>query len=76
MRFKAKQVLNGTNKGKWAVFTGTKYFTRTVTEDKQAAEIEALKETGRWHQAQIDKVDIALRKLGALDERDPHGYMC
>lgn len=34
MKYNAKQM----NDGKWAVFTGKKYFTSTVTDDKNEAE--------------------------------------
>ena len=72
MKFKAKQRADGT----WAVFTGKKYFTGSVTPHKRTAEIEALHRSGRWYQDQIDKVDARLDELGAFDHSDPHGYMC
>ena len=71
MKYKAKQMKNG----KWAVFTGKQYFTDTVTENKHDATVRALEMSGCWYRDQIDKVDDALRKLGAFDENDGHGYM-
>jgi hypothetical protein len=75
MKYRVKELKS--KPGHFAVFeTKTMFLSLTITTDKRAAEIEALHENGRWHQAQIDKIDNKLRKLDALDERDPHGYMC
>lgn len=76
MRYKAFKFEHGPNAGKWAVGFGQKYFSNTITQDEREAKITALHMTGQWHQAQIDKVDDALRKLDALNEMDPHGYLC
>ena len=50
MKYRADQLSNG----QYAVFTGRKYFTATVTDSKTEAERNAFIESMRWHQWQID----------------------
>ena len=71
MKLKIKQLQNG----KWAAFKGARYFTNTVRDTEREARIARLEEIGREAQARIDSVDRQLEKLGALDSKDPHGYL-
>lgn len=71
VRLNIKQLENG----KWAAFTGTKYYTATVRDTEREARIARLEEIGREAQDVIDAVDRQLDKLGALDAKDPHGYL-
>jgi len=65
-----------TKDGQWAHFIGAnKYYLASVRPTEREARIEALRERAREAQDVIDAVDSALRKLGALDERDPHDYL-
>jgi hypothetical protein len=61
--------------GKWAAFSGNKYFAATVRDTEREARVARLHQIGREAQARIDEVDNRLRELGALDESDPHGYL-
>ena len=61
--------------GKWAAFTGAKYYTASVRDTEREARIARLHEIGREAQDIIDAVDHGLEKLGALDAKDPHGYL-
>ena len=61
--------------GKYAAFKGAKYSTGTVRDTEREARIARLQEIGREAQDVIDAVDRNLDKLGALDSKDPHGYM-
>lgn len=74
MKFRAKEMKS--KPGHYAVFYGKKFYTNTVTTDKREAEITALHMTGQWHDQQILEVEAKLRKLGALNENDPRGYLC
>ena len=53
MKYRADQLSNG----QYAVFTGRKYFTDTVTDSKAEAKRNAFIESMRWHQWQIDKIE-------------------
>ncbi len=72
INLKIKQLQNG----KWAAFKGNAFYLNTVRDTEREARIARLQEIGRIGQDQIDAADSALRKLGALDESDPHGYLC
>lgn len=62
--------------GKWAACYGAhRYHPGTVRDTEQAARVARLEEIGREAQDTIDEVDRQLDKLGALDARDPHGYL-
>ena len=61
--------------GRWAAFTGKKYYSATVRDTKNKATVARLEEIGREAQDIIDAVDRRLEKLGALDAKDPHGYL-
>lgn len=71
IRIKTKQLKDG----KWTVITGKKYFLYTVSDSELQARVRGLEAFGRRGQAMIDAADRALEKLGALDPRDPHGYL-
>lgn len=71
LRLKIKQLQNG----KWAAFTGVRYYKNTVRDTERAARIARLEEIGREAQDVIDAVDRELEKFGALDPKDPHGYL-
>ena len=71
VRLTIKQLQNG----KWAAFTGAKYYTNTVRDTEREARVARLEEIGREAQDVLDAVDNQLRKLDAYDERDPHGYL-
>ena len=68
---KVKQLQNG----KWAAFKGKGYYVDTVRDSEKEARIARLQEIGREGQDRIDAADRELQKLGALDEKDPHGYL-
>ena len=63
MKYKAKQLSNG----QYAVFTGRKYFTATVTNSKTEAERNAFIESMRWHQWQIDKIEREMDNSGLFE---------
>ena len=58
MKYKAKQL----NNGKWAVFSGKKYFKSTVTDNKNDATILACERSAQWHHAQIDQCSLDWEK--------------
>ena len=62
--------------GQWAAFSGAAYWTSTVADTEKEARIKRLQDIGRDAQETIDSVDKELEKLGALDTKDPHGYLC
>jgi len=72
VRIKTKQFKDG----KWAVFTGERYYLNTVSDTELQARIKGLQAHGRRGQDMIDAADRELEKLGALDPKDPHGYLC
>lgn len=63
MKYRAKQLSNG----QYAVFTGRKYFTGTVTDSKTEAERNAFIESMRWHQWQIDKIEREMDNSGLFE---------
>lgn len=71
MKYNAKQM----NDGNFAVFTGKQYFTDTITSNERDAHVRALQLSAQWHQEQIDKAMNELDKLGAIDPRDPKGFL-
>ncbi len=71
LRIKVKQLQNG----KWAAFKGKGYFVSTVRDTERESRIARLQEIGRQGQDLIDAADRGLDKLGALDSKDPHGYL-
>jgi hypothetical protein len=56
------------NATEYAVFAGSSYFTHTVTTNENDAKIQAAMKTAHWHQAQMDKMEKVLEKLGAFDD--------
>ena len=76
MRYKAKKIKYGEQKGKWAVWKGKKYYISTITDKKIDAQYTAIAWTAHYHQSQIDECDEAMDKLGLLDHYDPSGYRC
>lgn len=54
--------------GRWAAWTGNKYFTDTVAATADEARVLRLKQIGREAQDTIDAVDRGLEALGALDD--------
>ncbi len=72
LRLTIKQLANG----QWAAWTGKKYYKATVSATERDARIARLQEIGRSGQDLIDAADKELEKLGALDQADPHGYLC
>lgn len=79
MRVKTKPIIRQLESGKWAAFvskTSPKYYLATVRDTEREATIARLHDIGRNAQDVIDSVDNQLRELGALDEQDPHGYLC
>ena len=63
MKYRADQLSNG----QYAVFTGRKYFTDTVTNSKTEAERNAFIESMRWHQWQIDKIKRDMDNSGLFE---------
>lgn len=54
MKYKhGKVIVNGEEK--WAVLTGSKYFTNTVTDSEAIAEERALLKSMQWYAMQMDK---------------------
>lgn len=51
MKYKAGQL----NNGKWAVFTGRKYFPNTVCDSENDAHIQACEMSARWYQDKMDE---------------------
>lgn len=76
MKYKAKKIEKGKNEGKYAVFTGKKYFTNSVTDNKEAAEVDALMRSGHWYNDQVLKIQEKLIELGEVDPGDPRGWLC
>ena len=72
LKLSIKQLQNG----KWAAFSGKKYYPQTVSDTEREARIKRLEEIGREGQDRIDAADAALGALGALSKSDPHGYLC
>jgi len=72
---KVKLTIKQLQSGKWAAFTGAKYYKDTVRHTEREARIARLEAIGREAQVRIDAVDRQLEKLGALDAKDPHGYL-
>ena len=63
MKYRADQLSNG----QYAVFTGRKYFTDTVTDSKAEAKRNAFIESMRWHQWQIDKIEREMDNSGLFE---------
>lgn len=63
MKYRADQLSNG----QYAVFTGRKYFTDTVTDSKAEAKRNAFIESMRWHQWQIDKIERDMDNSGLFE---------
>jgi hypothetical protein len=70
MRLNVKKVGN-----KWAAFCGKKYYVATLRDTELDAKIARLHQIGIEAQDRIDDVDHQLEALGALDHKDPHGYL-
>lgn len=66
MKYKAKQL----ESGEWAVFTGTRYFTGSVTTSEKAAMKDALKRSAQWYYIQAEEAYAQAEKEGLLDEYD------
>jgi len=73
---KLKLTIKKLQNGKWAAFSGRRYYPQTVSDTEREARILRLEEIGREAQDRIDAVDSQLRKIGAFNEQDPHGYLC
>ena len=71
MKYTAKKLKDG----RFAVFTGRKYFFHSITSDLNQAKIAALKLSARWYRDQADKAHKELEKLGQIDNHDPYGYL-
>ena len=63
MKYQHKQMGNGN----WAVFTGKRYFPKTVTLDESEAHKEALIMSGHWYQRQMDECEREMEKAGFLN---------
>ena len=63
MKYRADQLRNG----QYAVFTGKKYFTDTVTDSREQAEKFAMVESMRWHQWQMDKIEREMDNSGLFE---------
>ena len=73
MKYKAGQL----NDGKWAVLTGSKYFTESVTDSKQAAERDALIRSMQWYYAMSEEAWQAGINAGIIDHsEDRTDYLC
>lgn len=68
MKYQAKQLQGGDDAGKWAVFTGSKYFPDTVDSSKAWVERRALEMSAQWYQRQVEKAEMEWR---ALNEAHP-----
>ena len=66
MKYSAKK----TTDGKWAVFTGKKYFTDTLSESEAFVKEQALLMSMSWHQSQID---LAWSKISSEAEKTNRG---
>ena len=57
MKYSAKQINNPAHKdcGKWAVFTGKKYYPYTLSDNKEYATEQALILSMQWYNDQMDK---------------------
>jgi hypothetical protein len=72
MKYKSGQLTDG----KYAVFAGSKYFTRTVTDTKDKADKQAFIESIRWHQWQIDKIMREMDNSGLFEYGENlHDYL-
>ena len=73
MKYKAGQL----NNGKWAVLTGSKYFTESVTDSKQAAERDALIRSMQWHYEKSIEAWEAGIDAGIIDRGEERAdYLC
>ena len=71
MKYRADQLANG----QYAVFTGKRYFSTTLTDIQSEAEIRALEMSGAWYREQADAAHTRLTELDAVDSTDPYGYL-
>lgn len=49
MKYNAKQLKSG----EWAVFTGRKYFTDTISNTQEEAHLRAIEKSAQYHQMQV-----------------------
>lgn len=71
MKYRADQLSNG----QYAVFTGRKYFTDTVTDSKEQAEKFAMVESMVWHRNQMDKIISKAEDSGYFEGENVHDYL-
>ncbi len=71
MKYRADQLRNG----QYAVFTGRKYFTDTVTDSKEQAEKFAMVESMVWHRNQMDKIISKAEDSGYFEGENVHDYL-
>ena len=71
MKYKADQL----NNGKYAVFTGKRYFPSTVTDSKEQAEKSAMVESMCWHRDQMDKIWLQADKSGYFEDERIEDYL-
>jgi hypothetical protein len=73
MKYKAGQLNDGT----WAVLTGSKYFTESLTDSKQAAERDALIRSMQWYyEKSVEAWDAGI-DAGIIDHsEDRTDYLC
>ena len=71
MKYRADQLRNG----QYAVFTGKKYFTDTVTDSKEQAEKFAMVESMVWHRNQMDKIIRKAEDSGYFKGENVYDYL-
>ena len=69
MKYSAKQLSNG----KWAVFSGKKYFINTVHNNEFYVKRRAIELSAQWYQSKIDECknswfDIQIKNGQNIDE--------
>ena len=63
--------------GSFAVDAGRgKYFTNTVTKDKDEAQRQAMIRTMAWHEEMIRKTFERGKRFGLFEGDNPREYMC
>ena len=74
MKYKAKRLKSGELEGKWAVFTGTKFFVDSLCDTENEAKIQACEYSAHWLQTQMDDCranwEDAHRANGKVDNWD------
>lgn len=66
MKYKVGKISNGN----WAVCHGVSYYPATESSDLAKVERLAVTMSIKWHQRQIDKIELAAIKDGILQDGD------